>query len=224
LNNEVIEERLTLFSDLISRLKEKQSVLDEEKERQESLQKLNELSPRSRRKMFLEKMEARLENQPDEDRDENAKIENSKNTNPFFNITLEESKQIPSENKFAYRIGQHLFLFDARKLLDKGNVKLYDRRRVECITIPVELPMSDEEDPDFETLNYTITDPIVLQIFEDAAGLTGLPSPPKSHKSSESSLTSSIEDIVIEDIDKMSISDDEINNVGIRSRHYCTTI
>lgn len=219
--NGIIEERLVQFSDLISRLKEKQSILDDEREREESLKSLNELSPRSRRRLFLEKMESRNTIEEEKIKEETLIEERE---NPFFNITIEESKQIPVENKFAYRIGEHLFLFDARKLLQDGNVNLDNRGRVECISIPIELPIADEntdieDDPGFETLKYSIIDPIVLQIFEDAAGITGIPSPEKVHKSKKNGNfvdTYNEEDLLSDgdDVIEMSISD-EIDHDGV---------
>jgi len=108
-------------------------------------------------------------------------------------------------------------------LLSEGYAKLYDKKHVEYLMLPVELPIVQanrlggvhnkqqnndiDDDPDFETLNYSITDPIVLQVFEDAAGLSGLPSPQKIRKSS---YTMTNDD---EELDIMSISGEEIEEI-----------
>lgn len=180
-HNELIEARLKKYATIITTLSKKQHQRDDTLERERSIEAMNNLSPQSRRKLFLQKLEIRsmtIENRITID-------EPPPSPNPFFNMSKEEANNIPTDFRFLYWINDLLFIFDARDLLKKGHAKLSNGQskfnnsntnHIELLTIPIDLPVMDDkvgqedgtelnikldDDPEFETLLYTIVDPVV---------------------------------------------------------------
>lgn len=184
-----IEERMDTYAKLLEKLSIKHHKLQAEQNRLHSIEYMNSLTPQARRQLFLEKLDkTRVENiqpQPQHHSQHHPQPQPQHHSQPqhqFFNVSLKEFENIPFENRFIYKIGEHLLVYDAKRLATDTDFKYTEKNNngsTKHLYIPIELPykMSNESesdpdfDPDFEVLYYSIEDPIVLQIFDDAVGI-----------------------------------------------------